>query len=713
MKRVVLINTFALLFSLLFPSTARAENLIDSVSIEKNTYSVGETVYWDIDASCSTGNTYQLSLVLNDPLGIPLSIRAQEFNGSAFQITPKGPYRIPLKITKEASPGKYTVNSVVLGCMNGNTSESILWKGDLDSLSFILQPEGLMPATTQPQLEKIEMTTPAERTVGDTISIHVIARNTGKIHAVWVWMCNQLEDVEISKIETWYDLKITGDATRTVDTTINFEVGVDWPSGTWSICRVVIQGYAGVDFTTPWGFDANPTNTTAIANRSADISNKPGQSSSFQPQDWHVEQADISKIKVNITNSATVLRNAPEITNVSLSTTNIKAGDSFQIKMDADGKGANIYQLFGSFVNKLTNIGYFSCDIKGLGDSPFVEKMTGVLMTCKSSRATKPGTYWINQLSVYSTSCSGTIRDIASNEGQSCQQQPKQRITSYFPNYIESNPDSKEKLINPLTALPPLVISEPGELLRQELQNSTTTESQVVFRYVQDYEMNCSYHASAGMVETDGLKGDGSVRVLGVKPNTEVKLSASCRSTDGLIVNFTDSAKTTLPKPPTLPYVIESKADLYSVNITLGGLNLEDNSYEFESSAGDVLLLVDVLEIMNLSPSQSISITTKVTDSYGQESEGLLTTIKSSSPPILKKPRVTLVNSSNGIYLFKFIKLASLKYQLKTVNCLAKIYGTEIRVTKLLKHKNASVTLTVSDTFNQSASYRFFQFSSK
>ena len=225
--------------------------------------------------------------------------------------------------------------------------------------------------------------------------------------------------------------------------------------------------------------------------------------------------------------------------------------------------------------------------------------------------------------------------------------------------------------------------------------------------------MTCSYSSSLGTLKTDGIKGDGSVLVLGLKPNIEVKLSANCKSSDGQSISFSDTAKTTLPKPPALPTVINKVADLDSVRITFDDLTADGYDYDVSASDGSVLVLADEVEISDLDPNQSVDVSVKVTDSYGQSTSGIVVTVRSAAPPPLVAPRVSLEKSEKGNYLFSFKKITGLKYEIKAVNCTARFQGNNIQVLNLVKKKPASVTLTVTDSFKQSASVKFFQYTSK
>jgi hypothetical protein len=714
-KRISWASAIALVLSILFPTQSQATNVISSVTIEKGTYRVGETVLWNIDATCTSGAINWIGMSFTDPTGLYQGASIPRVNGAVPNTgASKGQFQIPLKITAEASPGKFTVLAIELSCLNAQSSTT--WGGELDSLSFTVLPDGLTPATTQPRLELIEMTTSGERKVGDKISIRLVASNSGKINSIVVFLRNQEEGIEVFKLLSRYDSSISGPDTKRIENTFDFEIGADWPSGTWVVSKVEISGYAGIDLSTPWGRDPNPTNSTAVFNRLVSIVNIPGQSSWGQPATGSITQADISKIKINVMNPEAALIIPPEISNISLLKTDIKAGGSFEFTMDIDGKGGNIYQIFGELRDKdSSNKQGAVCYVKDLGNTPFMNKMASVTVFCRSSRTTEPGDYVLQQMTVYTTSCSGSNNSIIGN--QDCLNKPKQRSTTYSNGNgsatVDSTPKSKTKLANPLIGLPSINIQPPGALMRLTLESTKVTNSQIIFKYLQDYETSCSYSSTSGEIITDGIKGDGSVIVSKLTPATEVKLSATCRSSDGQYISFSDSEKTALPEPPVLPVVATTESNLNSVKITFFALDVEGYSYEISASDGNVLVLANTVEISALEPNQSVDVTIKVTDPFGQVSEGVVATVKSMAPPILNKPYVKLVKSTKDSYAFVFNKRTEFKYKLIAVNCVAKFNGNLIVVTNLAKKKPASVTLVVSDSFKQTASNKFFQFTSK
>ena len=712
-KSLLLILTILLLP--LGATPAYAANSINSVTLEKNAVGVGDVVSWAVDVSCSTGPINQVYISVVDPIGVRQVLFNQSGNlKDASKNGSKGIIKIPLKITAEASPGKYRVESISLNCVNATQGTD--YTENLAALSFTVSDVGLTPAITQPQLEKLEMTTPIDRKVGDKISFHLIASSTGKINTIWIFLRHQ-DGVELFKMYSNYDANKSGPDTKRVDTTFDFDVTSDWPTGSWSIYRVEISGYAGTDLMTPWGFDPNPAGSTALFPRAVTIFRDPQYQSYGEPQNGKVAQAPIPNVKINVTNDAGNTIAPPEVVSVSLSTNEIKAGETFDMKLSIDGKDGYIYQIFGNWADKSTyNQSGAWCYPVDMPSSPLQNVLVGGTLRCKSYRNTAPGSYVMRQLSVYTTSCAISLNDIGRSENQDCQQAPKQRRTDYstptVPQVLVHFRQPKQNGESTYFAAN-LDYFFSWSLTRPPLQSAVATDSGITFKYVNDGEVTCNYSSSLGVIKTDGIKGDGSVLVLGLKPNTEVKLSANCKSSDGQSISFSDTAKTTLPKPPALPTVINKVADLDSVRITFDDLTADGYDYEVSASDGSVLVLADEVEISDLDPNQSVDVSIKVTDPYGQSTSGLVVTVRSAAPPTLVAPRVSLEKSEKGNYLFSFKKIAGLKYEIKAVNCTARFQGNNIQVLNLVKKKPASVTLTVSDSYKQSASVKFFQYTSR
>ena len=707
---VVLGSFFVSLFTFVLP--AQASNFIDSVKIDKTDVQVGDVVTWKISASCSTGPLNQIYMDLVDEFGNRYWINIPSINPkNTSSNVSKGEFLSKFKITPEAFPGKYSVQSVNLNCLNDD--KGISWDGDLDSLSFKVADTGLTPARTQPQITKLEMTTPADRKVGDTISIHVMATSTGKINTAWVFL-RSADGVELFKMWSNYDANITGPQTRDLDTTFDFQVGQDWPAGTWTISRLEVSGYAGIDLVTPWGYDPNPTGSTALTNRSVTLLNQVGQKSYGTPSDGVVTQPDISAVKINIANDAYVPIAPPEISNLRLSATEIRAGDFFNLTVDADGKGANIYQIWAYWANDKSYRGSgIGCYAPSLGESTFQTKIIDFALKCKVPRSTEIGSYVVSQLSIYSTSCNGTIRDISTNETQDCQQQPKRRGTDYSRSLVSTTPTVKSKLNNPLSSFNAITVTPAGPLTPPLLESKSVTDSQINLKYSPDGELTCNFSSTSGKLDYQGLKGDGTVTVTGLKPMIDVKISGTCRTFDGQVVNFSESLKTALPPLPKLPVLLSSKSEIDKVTIEFDNLTEPDYNFEISSSEGSVLVAADTVEISDLEVNQSTDISIKVTDPYGQISSGVVGTVKAASPPPLVSPRITRNKSEKGTYRFSFKRLEEVNYFLTAVNCTAKIDGSTITVSNLVKKKPATVVLNLKDSYGQSLSVKFFQYTSK
>jgi FKBP-type peptidyl-prolyl cis-trans isomerase 2 len=299
------------------------------------------------------------------------------------------------------------------------------------------------------------------------------------------------------------------------------------------------------------------------------------------------------------------------------------------------------------------------------------------------------------------------MKDI--NANQDCQQPPKQRHSDYssFSPTVSTYPPSK--LTNVLSLLPAVIIDAPGPLTRPNLQDFSATDSQLIANYSLDSDTNCSFSSDHGTVNSPGSKDPGSVTVVGLRPDTVVKLSGTCQSSDGQNVSFEDTFKTSLPKLPILPLLRNSTSAIDSVSLTFNDLSADGDNYEFQVSHGDILILGDIVQISKLTPGQTIDVNVKVSDAFGQSTEGKVATVKTLDLQPLSKPSVVFLKTDQGVYFFKFSKQSGLKYDLRAMNCVATIKEDQIRISNLQKQKLSSVILMASDAYGRSTSNKFFQ----
>jgi hypothetical protein len=705
-----------ILFSFFNSLPAQATNVIRSVSIEKRTFGLGETVSFSVEVSCSTGLINQLYVVVEDPIGMTYGLNARDISpGNPNKTATKGVFQIPFKITEEASPGIYRIDAISLTCRDSN--QAVIWQGDLSKLSFNVNDAGLIPAITQPKLEVIEMVSPSDRSVGETISFRVVASSTGKIEQVNLTLCNKESGTQVFKSYRQIDKSISGPEHRKVERAIEFKVEPDWPEGIWSVCRVDISGRAGIDLSSPSGTDLNSINSTALSTRAVSILNLPGQSSYGWPTNGQVEQADISKITVNVKNTSKTVMLPPEATNLTLVTTQIRAGEKIQLKVDIDGKGTNILRVWGWWVDSQTfNTDLANCIIEDLQSNDFAIKplMTSATLTCKTSRSAKPGLYVLRQLAIQTTSCSQDEIKSGANK-QDCYQNLKRRATTYMNAYgtlrVESSPEVKDSLSNPLAKLPTLTVTDPGPAIRPLLNSVEATDTSLTFNYQYDSDYKCRYSAPSGEVNFESPKQAGSVIVLGLAPLKELNLTGTCIANDGQSVTFTDRASTTLPKPPTIPLPTDIEKTLTSVKVSFSTLTVDGNLYEISSSKGSVSQIGDSVLVNGLKPGESISLIMKVSDEFGQTVEGTFPNISTLNPPRLKPPLVTTVSTSKNGYLFTFNKQSTLKYNLSGTNCWASISNNQIKIAKKNIGKKSTCYLEVRDSYNQKVSVKFYSFS--
>jgi hypothetical protein len=705
-----------ILFSLFNFLPAQATNVIRSISIEKSALGLGETLNFSVEVSCSTGLINQLYVVIEDPIGMTYGLNARGITpGDPNNTATGGVFQIPFKITQEASPGTYRTKLISLTCRDSN--QAVTWEGDLGKLSFNVNDAGLIPAITQPKLEVIEMLNPTDRNIGETISFRVVASSTGKIEQVHLTLCNKESGTQVSRSYLQTDAAISGPEYRKVERAFEFKVESDWPEGIWSVCRVDISGRAGIDLSLPSGTDLNSINSTALSNRAVSILNLPGQSSFGWPTTGQVEQADISKITVNVKNTSKIVMLPPEATNLTLMATQIRAGEKIQLKVDLDGKGTNILGVWGLWVDSQTfNTNLANCFIEDLQSNDFAIKplMTSATLTCKTSRSAAPGSYVLRQLGIQTTTCSRDEINSGANK-QDCYQNLKRRATTYNNAYrlqsVESFPEVKDSLSNPLAKLPSLTVTEPGPAFRPLLNSVDAKDTSLTFKYQYDSDYKCRYSAPKGEVNFESPIQAGSVIVLGLAPLQELSLTGTCVANDGQSVTFTDKASTTLPKPPIIPLPTNIKKTFTSVKVSFSTLTIGGYLYEISSSRGSVSQIGDSVQVSGLKPGEIISLMMKVSDEFGQTVEGIFPNISTLNPPRLNPPLVSAISTGKNGYLFTFNKQSTLKYNISGTNCRGSISNNLIKIAQKYIGKKSTCYLEVRDSYNQKASVKFYSIS--
>jgi hypothetical protein len=692
-------------------TAAHADLGVLSASLDKSQAKPGDIINWKIDVSCADDYIVQVWVTFDEPTGQPEQVSTPGGTVDQFKKNgTSGTITLSLKITNDAVPGKYAAQSVQVTCYRTNNRYKYIT--NLEALSFTVLDVGQMAVAQQPRLEKIEMTTPGDRAVGDKIQFHVIASGTGKLYRIDIFLRNA-NGLEAFQRYIDSNPQNAGETSKRLDTTLTFDVNSDLKAGTYYVSEVFLESYAGTDLTTLNPADIYERDTTAFFDRSVTISNTPGLATTGWPENGAVKQADITGIKISVTNPDSAPIIAPEITSLSIPVTQIRAGDTFDLIMNFNGKGAFLYSAFAAWIkkdNKQIALPYCSLSGDQLTSAPKSEGSQ--TLHCQTLRSSAVGSYWLNQLSIYTTSCDLSPFDIGSQANQSCQQVPKQRRTDYF-NYegtlsvtgypvFSVNPPN---VLNPLTIL---TVSSPGPLTRPDLLASDVGEIQITLTYPPSDELACSYVPSMGNAYPNPSK-KGEVLISNLNPNTVINVSATCTSTDHQTVSFVDSFKTKLPDPPYLPKITTQRISYNEIEFSYADSKISGNTYQLTSSQGSVHLVGDKVLIQDLLPNESFDVAMKVTDAYGQITEGHLATFTTAPPPKLSGPHVWLLKTVKGIYYFTFKPSPDQSYAVACVACTAKIKGSSIQILGLQSKKTATASLIVNDNFNQTLTLKFFQ----
>ena len=719
-QRFLAICSLALLFASVSIQVANAATGINNVKLDFKNPKVGQTITWTVDADCGAEQVIQIFVSVKDPLGTSRMMQnsANVMDMKMGKTVARGTFTIPLKITSEANPGLYNVDRVTLNCSKSGNYD---WTQGVDQISFEVQDTGQISSKNQPQLEKLVLLNQGEVKADDVVKLNLVANGPGKLNTVSVALITP-QGTEIRQYFTQYGQTPSGEASKKIDTTLQFTVDNDWQSGVYRVSRVDIDGYQGIDLSNAASpDDPNPGNTTSSFERRVSISASPGkgQQVSGSPISGAVTQPDISLISFTVNNPNAVTPAPPVVSNLSLSSTEVSAGNTFSLQMDVDGAGAYISTVYANFTDVENQSNSFTCNqLNRASADLFPTKYEKLNLTCQTTRLLTPGTYRISNVLAQTTSCKVSLSTYGNAENQGCQSPPKVRSINYvYQNYYQtvySQPTVKQTPVNILDGKQTVAITAAAPLTKPVYVTPVITSDKVVVRYPTDYTTTCQFSANQGSVaQTTTDKSFLTVTISGLKAKSTVNLSGTCTAQDKAKVSFVDSFTTTLPKPPVLPSVISQKADIDSVLISLSDLDQDGIDYDVEVSAGSFIIAGDTLEITDLEPGESSILTMTMTDEFGQVTTGVVGTFTSQEPPKLYAPVVTVVKSSKGNYTFTFKRLKELTYSVKATNCTSKLSADNIFISNLIPGKLATAYLNVSDKYGQKVSVKFLTASVK
>ena len=706
-----------LLFALPLTSAQAAASITD-VRLDNSNPKIGETVNWLVDVDCAGLPIQQVMISVTDPAGVQNYLSSSYIDVKNGTLGTRNTVKVPLKITEEASAGRYSVQSVSMTCQSKSGGE-YKWSGSLSNISFDLKNGSATPAMTQPKIEKIQLLSATTAKVGEKIQILVSALGTGKLNTLNISLMSP-NGSEIQKYFNQYGQTPSGEASKRIESTFEFDVDEDWAPGSYKISRLDIAGYAGTDLSNPDPGDPNPRNTTSSFTRSVVLSLSANgiETSSGSPVTGPVPQPSLKSFSVTVENPNPTEVSPPEVTKISLPATTTAAGDNFNFSMNVDGKNAYIYNVNANFSQADDLSKTFSCSADALRASPQQKVIENLLMKCQTQRTNTEGSYVLRSMTVNSSTCNVAPSVIYNQENQSCTQAPRMRYSNYNYQYnygyVTAVPVLKKSLTNILDGTQKVILLPPAPLQAPKYSSVITESTQIKISYPWTYEYSCDYTSSSGKVSSStNDKIYNVVTITELKPSSKVVLAGTCTAMDKSKVSFTETFTTALPKAPILPTVTSQKSDYDSVVIMLSDLDQEGIEYDVEVTAGSFIIAGDTLEITDLEAGESSVLTMTMTDQFGQSTSGIVGTFKAQDPPKLVAPTVTVVKSSKGNYTFTFKRVKDLTYAVKTSNCTAKLAGDNIFISGLVPKKLATAYLNVSDKYGQKVSVKFFTASVK
>ena len=362
-----------------------------------------------------------------------------------------------------------------------------------------------------------------------------------------------------------------------------------------------------------------------------------------------------------LANSGDSPSSPPTISNVRWEKSEAPAGSFVYLLVDVDGHGRNI-----SFVGSDPMLGTLKGDVIPTypydfpdKDSVIVDGQVSVNFPLRKSgtfrlgfyvpRDSLPGTYIPYSFYATTTSCEPKslleIQQWYTNLANECF---TGRLRTQFSNGFFTSLLGDKKTDLALNAqiqiLPPLKLAPPTVKLK------SYTPQSLNFEYFDPLDVKCEFKSDKGVLEKIQLwdvkpqTGLSEIKISGLGPYTVTKLIVSCVDSLGTPSEISEIvAKTDFPAPPAIPQLVLLFATTSQITVFYKpGLNFK---YELKTSAGkiDNTYAMDSGKVLvkNLNPSQKISITLKVTDTYGQSREKVFNFQSAKASP--KSQSVTLI----------------------------------------------------------------------
>ena len=323
-------------------------------------------------------------------------------------------------------------------------------------------------------------------------------------------------------------------------------------------------------------------------------------------------------------------------------------------------------------------------------------------------RNTKPGSYGIGELQLWSTSCKipaiNVMNIVSSVNNLSCQRSPNGWSTAFsmgnlFSNWL--NATQWAGYVNPASVK--LDVSAADPLQAPKIEEVEVGSSEIEYRYLYSNEQSCIGSSSAGdLVDEKTLKDNYILlKIKNLKPNAEVSLKLSCTDAAGAKAESSIESRTSKPIPPASPKLTLDSATTNSATFSIG---IRDGfKYSVKVESGLAVIQGNKVEITGLKPGIKTNLVATITDSYGQSTSTEPIYFAAELPPKPTKPLLIVGKLSTTRVEFSYEKLANLDYELSVSEGEVSDIRGSVRVSGLTPNTKITASLKVTDEFGQSA----------
>ena len=323
-------------------------------------------------------------------------------------------------------------------------------------------------------------------------------------------------------------------------------------------------------------------------------------------------------------------------------------------------------------------------------------------------RNTKPGSYGIGELQLWSTSCKipaiNVMNIVSSVNNLSCQRSPNGWSTAFsmgnlFSNWLKAT--QWAGYVNPASVK--LEVSAADPLQAPKLEEVEVGTSEIEYRYLYSNEQSCIGSVSAGdLIDEKTLKDNYILlKIKNLKPNAEVSLKLTCTDAAGAKAESSVESRTSKPIPPASPKLTLDSATTNSATFSIG---IRDGfKYSVKVESGLAVIQGNKVEITGLKPGIKTNLVATITDSYGQSTSTEPIYFAAELPPKPTKPLLIVGKLSTTRVEFSYEKLANLDYELSVSEGEVSDIRGSVRISGLTPNTKITASLKVTDEFGQSA----------